>query len=92
MARLLQKDEWVVYAAFLPALLASGGIGVVAAMSWPRHLPIERAVCAEAKNDHYVQGLAKRGIAKVPGYGPPSDEVSPSAAMAAAELRARNAC
>jgi hypothetical protein len=91
MARLLQKNEWVVYAAFLPVLLTSGGIGVVAAMSWPWHLPIERVVCAEA-NDNYVQGLAKRGIAKVPGYGPPSDEVSSSAAVAAAELRARNAC
>ncbi len=51
MVRLLQKDEWVVYAAFLPALLTSGGIGATAALEWhtqkPWHVPIEHAVCVE---------------------------------------------
>jgi len=93
MVRLLQKDEWVVYAAFLPALLTSGGIGATAALEWhtqkPWHVPIERAVCVET--DDYVQGLAKRGIAKLPGYGPPANELS-TPAIAAAALYARNAC
>jgi len=95
MARLLQKDEWVVYAAFLPALLTSGGIGATAAMMWyaqtPWHVPPEHAVCAAG--DDYVQGLAKRGIVKVPDDVPPADELSiPAAAIPAAELRGRNAC
>ena len=94
MARLLQKDEWVAYAAFLPALLTSGGIG--AGMVWraqtPWHIPPEHAVCVAA--DDYVQGLAKRGIVKLPAYEvPPADELSiPAAAIAAAELRALNGC
>ncbi len=87
------EDEWVVYAAFLPALLTSGGIGATAALEWhtqkPWHVPIERAVCVET--DDYVQGLAKRGIAKLPGYGPPANELS-TPAIAAAALYARNAC
>jgi hypothetical protein len=33
MARLLQKDDLVVYAAFLPALLASGAIGATAVLA-----------------------------------------------------------
>jgi hypothetical protein len=90
------KNEWIIYAAFLPALLTSGGIVATIVFAWPDHtywhVSTERAVCVEAANDNYVQGLAKLGIAKVPGYGPPPDEVSPSAAIAAAELRARNAC
>jgi hypothetical protein len=96
MARSLQKDEWIVYAAFLPALLTLGGIGTAAAIAWhaqrPWHVSAERAVCVGA--DDYVQGLAKRGIAKLPGYGPPpADQRSiPAAVIAAAELRARNAC
>jgi hypothetical protein len=94
MAWLLRKDEWVVYAALLPALLTTGGIGAAAItghaqMLW--HLPAERAVCVAA--DDYVQGLAKRGIAKLPGYGTPADERSIQAAViAVAKLGARNAC
>jgi hypothetical protein len=72
MARLLQKDDWLVYAAFLPALLASGGIGATAAMAWHAqkawHLPSENAACIQADADDYVRGLAKRGIATLPGY------------------------
>jgi hypothetical protein len=96
MARLLQKDEWVVYAAFLPALFTSAGIGATAAMAWhaqtPWRVPTARAVCAEA--DDYVEQLAKRGIARLPGYEFPAvDELSlPAAAIAAAELRVRNRC
>jgi hypothetical protein len=95
MARLLQKDEWVVYAAFLPALLASGAIGAISALAWraqtPWHFSADNAVCAE--DEDYVEQLAKRGIAKLPGYESPEDERStPSAAVVAAQLRARNAC
>ena len=96
MARLLQKDEWVIYAAFLPGLFTLLGIGISAAMAWlaqtPWHIPAVIAVCASA--DDYVQGLAKRGIVKMPGYEfPPFEELStPAAAVAAAELRARHIC
>jgi hypothetical protein len=96
MARRLQKDERIIYAAFLPALFTLLGIGVSAAMAWlaqmPWHIPAVSAVCASA--DDYVQGLAKRGIVKMPGYEfPPFEELStPAAAVAAAELRARHIC
>ena len=50
MARLLQKDEWIMCAAFLPALSTLLGIGVSAAMAWlaqtPWHVPAVSAVCA----------------------------------------------
>ena len=96
MARLPQKDEWVIYSAFLPALLTLVGIGASAAMAWhaqtPWHIPAVSEVCAGA--DDYVQGLAKRGIVKLPGYGfPPFEELStPAAVAAAAKLRARHIC
>jgi hypothetical protein len=95
MTRLLQKDEWVIYSAFLPALFTLTGIGASAAMAWhaqrPWHIPAI-SVCAGA--DDYVQGLVKRGIVKPLGYElPPFEELStPAAAVAAAELRARHMC
>jgi hypothetical protein len=96
MARLLQQGEWIMYVAFLPGLLASGGIGTAAVMAWHAkahlHVPTERAVvCAEA--DDYVKELAKRGIAEMPGYGGSADDEAASPdVIAAAEKRARNAC
>ena len=96
MAPLLQKDEWVIYSAFLPALFTLVGIGASAAIALhaqtPWHVPAVSAVCASA--DDYVQGLAKRGIVKIPGYEfTPFEELStPAAAVAAAELRARHIC
>ena len=95
MARLLQKDEWVIYSAFLPALLTLVGIGASAAMAWhtqtPWHVSAVSEVCVGA--DDYVQGLAKRGIVKPPGYELPFEELStPAAAVAAAELRTRHIC
>jgi len=96
MARLLQKDEWVIYAAFLPALLTSVAVGGTAAMAWhtqtPWHVAAASAICTDS--DGYVQELAKRGIAKLPGYElQPGDELSTTAAaVAASELRAHHAC
>jgi hypothetical protein len=59
-------------------------------MAWhdqkPWHLPAVSAVCGAT--DDYVEGLAKRGIVRLPG-----DEMDePSAAIAVAEMRARNTC
>ncbi len=96
MTQLLQKDEWVIYSAFLPALFTLAGIGASAAMAWhaqkPWHIPAISKVCAGA--DDYVEGLAKRGIVKPLGYEfPPFEELStPAAAVAAAKLRARYMC
>ena len=95
MRRLLQRDEWIVYVAILPGLLAGGGIGAEALLSWnaktPLHIPTERsAACLEG--DNYVQGLAKRGIARMPGYEDPADAAPAPAVIVEAELRARNVC
>jgi hypothetical protein len=96
MPRLLRKDEWVVYAALLPALLTLAGIGGAVVMAWhaerPWHVAAASAVCVPS--DGYVQGLAKRGIANLPGYEvSPADELSTTAAaVAASELRAHHAC
>jgi hypothetical protein len=90
MARLLQKDEWVVYAAFLPALFTSAGIGPP--RRWRGTLkrpgvfrPLARSV---------PRLMIMSGIARLPGYEFPAvDELSlPAAAIAAAELRVRNRC
>jgi len=92
----LRKDDWIVYAALLPALLALGGVGGVAARAWhtqtPWHVTAASPICAQS--DGYVEGLAKRGIAKLPGYEvSPADELSTAAAaVAASELRAHHAC
>jgi hypothetical protein len=96
MRRLLQQDEWIVFVAILPGLLAAGGLGAEALFSWdanaPLHIPTERSsVCLQP--DNYVQGLAKRGIARMPGYYDPNDATAvPAAVIAEAQLRARNVC
>jgi hypothetical protein len=70
-------DDWLVYAALLPALLTLSAIGVTAAMAWHNqaiwHAATVSALRADA--DDYVQGLAKLGIAKLPGSErPPAGE------------------
>jgi len=57
------------YVSLLAALLADIGIGVSAAkVSRPGATTKPPAVIFDAD---YVQGLAKRGIARLPGYKPP---------------------
>jgi hypothetical protein len=70
-------DHWLVYVALLPAVLASAAIvmtAVSAGPSWSNRIsPILDAMNAmHADPDGYVEELAKLGIAKIPGYEPPS--------------------
>jgi hypothetical protein len=68
-----QTRNWIVYAAFLPALITLAAIGVTAAMAG-HNQPLWHAgtlTVIRADADDYVQGLAKLGIAKLPGYEPP---------------------
>jgi hypothetical protein len=70
-------DHWLVYVALLPAILASAAIvmtAVSAGPSWSNRIsPILDAMNAmHADPDGYVEELAKLGIAKIPGYEPPS--------------------
>jgi hypothetical protein len=76
MAQLPSKpryDDWLVYAAFLPGLLTLAAIGVTAAIAWHSQTLWNVAAASPIRGDadDYVQGLAKRGIAKLPGYEPP---------------------
>ena len=78
MTQFLSKtryDDWIVYAALLPALLTVTGIGVTAALAWHNqalwHAATLSAIRSESDADDYVLGLAKRGIIKLPGYEPP---------------------
>jgi hypothetical protein len=67
-------DDWLVYAALLPALLTLWAIGVTAAMAWHNQAIWHAAATVSVIRgdaDDYVQGLAKLGIAKLPGYEPP---------------------
>jgi len=70
-------NDWLVYLALLPAVLASIAIGITAAVtlgtasSW--HHPTSQAAGLKVtppQTDDYVGGLAKIGIAKIPGYDP----------------------
>jgi hypothetical protein len=65
---------WLIYAAFLSALIISVGIGLPAAKAlWstpttsamPTSGPKKRVADAD-----YVRGLADHGIVKLPGYEP----------------------
>jgi hypothetical protein len=74
MTWLFQKDEWLAYAALLPVLLTLTGIGVTAVATayhnkalW--HVATVNVISDTA--DDYVQGLARLGIVKLPGYDLP---------------------
>src|SRR5436305_11872144 len=68
-----QKNDWLAYAALLPVLLTLTGIGVTVAVAchnqalW--HVATVNVIGGTA--DDYVQGLARLGIAKLPGYDLP---------------------
>ena len=66
-------NDWLIYAAFLPAVLTLVGIGVTTAIAWRSHALWNAATLSAIQGDadDYIQGLARRGIVKLPGYEPP---------------------
>jgi hypothetical protein len=70
------SDDWPVYVALLPAVLASAAIGITAAIalgtasSWHQRPADGAGVKAALATDDYVEGLARLGIANLPGYEP----------------------
>jgi hypothetical protein len=70
MTREQQFDDWLIYAAFLPALLALTSLGVTAAVTWhnPSLWQVATTTAIRSGADDYVAGLARLGIAKLPGY------------------------
>jgi tellurite resistance protein len=64
-------DDWPVYAAFLPAVLTLAGIGITATVgSWFDGTTLWDVADANTIGgdvDDYVRGLARRGIANLPG-------------------------
>lgn len=70
------SDDWPVYVALLPAVLASAAIGITAAIalgtgsSWHQGPADAAGVKATPATDDYVEGLARLGIAKLPSYEP----------------------
>jgi hypothetical protein len=71
-----RPGDWPVYVALLPAVLASAAIGITAAIalgtanSWHRSPWDTADVKAAPATDDYVAGLARLGIAKLPGPEP----------------------
>jgi hypothetical protein len=70
-------DDWPVYVAVLPAILASAAIGITAAIalgtasSWNQSAAPDAAdLKAASEADDYVKGLAKLGIATIPHSQP----------------------
>jgi len=69
-------DDWPVYIALLPAILASAAIGITAAIalgtanSWHQNPAEAAGVKATPAADDYVEGLARLGIATLPRYEP----------------------
>ncbi len=70
-------DDWPVYVAFLPAILASAAIVITAAIalgtasSWNHNIASDAVgVKATPEADDYVEGLARLGIAKIPHNEP----------------------
>jgi hypothetical protein len=62
----------LIYAAFLATLLIAAGIGItVASAVWSATSvpPVNRDLNRDFDGD-YVQGLAERGIVRLPGYEP----------------------
>src|SRR6266536_3409632 len=55
----LRKDDWIVYAALLPALLALGGVGGVAAGAWQIRRPWHdsEAIHTGAPSEGMLEGL-----------------------------------
>jgi hypothetical protein len=70
MTREQQFDDWLVYAAFLPAVLALTSVVVTAAIAWHNQSLWKLATTTAIRSgaDDYVEGLARLGIAKLPGY------------------------
>jgi hypothetical protein len=68
MTRQGEFDDWLVYAAFLPALLVLTGVAVTAAIAWHNHAlwQVGSMSASYAGDDDYVQGLARLGIAQLP--------------------------
>jgi hypothetical protein len=70
MTRVLQRDELLLYCAFLPALLTLIGLGFTAAVQWHDqtvwHFAPTSVTTVGA--DDYVEGLARLGIIRLPGY------------------------
>jgi hypothetical protein len=70
------SDDWPLYVALLPAVLASAAIGITAALAlgtagpWHPSTADAAGVKATPAADDYVEGLAKLGIAKLPGFEP----------------------
>jgi hypothetical protein len=64
-----KHDDWLPYVALLPALLTLLAFGATAAFAW--HVQAVVHTATASATDDYVQGLAKLGIAKLPGYEPP---------------------
>jgi hypothetical protein len=64
-----QHDDWLLYVAVLPALLTLVAFGATAAFAW--HFQAVVKTTTERATDDYVQGLARLGIVKLPGYEPP---------------------
>src|ERR1700694_2329563 len=69
-------DDWPIYLAFLPAVLASAAIGITAAIAlgtaspWHQSPADAADVNATAAADDYVEGLARLGIASIPHHEP----------------------
>ena len=71
--------DWIVNAALLPALLTLAGIAVTTVITWHNqalwNATTLGALCTDSHADDYVQGLAERGIIRLPGYPAlPKDE------------------
>jgi hypothetical protein len=67
-------DDWPIYVAFMPAVV----IGIAAAICFSTASLHDRTLSnaagvrsTQGDTDNYVEGLARLGIAKLPGYDPP---------------------
>jgi hypothetical protein len=74
-------DDWPVYVAFLPGVVigVAAAIMFTAAASWQeRGASSAASLTSPGDADDYVKGLAKLGIARIPGYEPlPTRDSSP---------------
>ena len=66
-------DDWVVWIALLPGVLTLSALGISLAMAWHNHAGWHAVIVSTIPEDGngYVQGLAKLGIANLPGHQPP---------------------